>query len=99
MRVASTWHGLVATDERRGSKHGVVIAEVQPGSPAEASGFKVGDELLRVGALPVANALDVERGLFDVRPGQPATVKFRRGGNETALSLDVKPLRRLGRRP
>ncbi len=91
-RVASTWHGLVATDERRGSKHGVVIAEVQPGSPAEASGFKPGDELLRVGALPVANVLDLERGLFDVRPGQPATVKVRRGGTETALSLDVKPL-------
>jgi len=91
-RVASTWHGLVATDARRGSKRGVVIAEVQPGSPAEASGFKPGDELLRVGALPVANILDLERGLFDVRPGQPATVKVRRGGTETALSLDVKPL-------
>ncbi len=91
-RLASTWHGLVATDERRGSKHGVVIAEVQPGSPAEASGFKPGDELLRVGTLPVANVLDLERGLFDVRPGQPATVKVRRGGTETALSLDVKPL-------
>lgn len=91
-RVSSTWHGLVANDERRGSKHGVVIAEVQPGSPAEASGFKPGDELVRVGPLPVANVLDLERGLFDVRPGQPAIVKVRRAGIETALSLDVKPL-------
>jgi serine protease Do len=91
-RVSSTWHGLVATDERRGSKRGVVIAEVQSGSPGEASGFKPGDELIRIGTLPVANVLDLERGLFDVRPGQPATVKLRRGGVETALSLDVKPL-------
>jgi serine protease Do len=91
-RVSSTWHGLVANDERRGSKHGVVIAEVQPGSPGEASGFKPGDELVRVGPLPVANVLDLERGLFDVRPGQPAIVKVRRAGIETALSLDVKPL-------
>jgi serine protease Do len=91
-RLASTWHGLVAADERRGSKHGVVITEVQPGSPAEMSGFKPGDELLRVGTLSVANVLDLERGLFDVRPGQPATVTVRRGGAETALSLDVKPL-------
>jgi serine protease Do len=91
-RVSSTWHGLVATDERRGSKHGVVIAEVQSGSPGEASGFKPGDELIRIGTLPVANVLDLERGLFDVRPGQPTTVKLRRGGVETALSLDVKPL-------
>ncbi len=91
-RVASTWHGLVASDERRGSKHGVVIAEVQPGSPAEASGFKPGDELVRVGVVPVAHVLDLERGLLDVRPGQPAIVKIRRGTTETALSLDVKPL-------
>ena len=62
-----------------------MIAEVQPGSPAEASGFKPGDELVRVGALPVANVLDLERGLLDVRPGQPAIVKIRRGSTETAL--------------
>src|SRR5207237_7520249 len=35
-RVTSTWHGLVTAEQRRGSKRSVVIAEVQPGSPAEA---------------------------------------------------------------
>ena len=40
----------------------------------------------------IRNAMDVERGLLDVRPGQPASVKIRRGGTERALALDVRPL-------
>src|SRR5262249_17125798 len=68
-RLASTWHGLVASEQRRGSKRGVVVSEVQQGSPAEASGFKAGDELMKVGDLLVASPLDVERGMLDVRPG------------------------------
>jgi serine protease Do len=90
-RVASTWHGLV-TAERRGPKRCVVVAEVQPGSPAEASGFRVGDELIRVGELAIAHAIDLERGLLEVRPGRPASVKIRRGSTESALPLEVQPL-------
>ena len=44
-RLASSWHGLVSSEQRRGSKRGVVVSEVQQGSPAEAAGFKPGDEL------------------------------------------------------
>ncbi len=55
------------------------------------SGFKPGDELVRVGDLAVANTLDIERGLLDVRPGRPAKVTIRRGNIETAMTLDVKP--------
>ncbi len=91
-RVASTWHGLVTTEQRRGSKRAVVVAEVQAGSPAEASGFRVGDELIRVNDQAISNPIDIERGLLDVRPGTPATVKVRRGTTESALALDVRPV-------
>jgi len=90
-RLASTWHGLVSSEQRRGPKRGVVVSEVQQGSPAEASGFRPGDELLKVGDLTIASPLDVERGMLDVRPGRPATVAIRRGNSETAIPLDVKP--------
>ncbi len=89
-RLASTWHGIVATDQRRGSKRGLVIAEVQAGSPAEASGLKPGDELVRVGDLRVTSALDVERGMIDALPGQPTSVTVRRGAVETTLPLEVR---------
>ena len=91
-RVASTWHGLVTSDQRHGAKRGVVVLESQPGSPAEAAGFRPGDELVRVNEQSIANSIDVERGLLDVRPGRPANVTIRRSGTESALSLDVRPV-------
>ena len=89
-RLASTWHGLVAGEQRSGTRRRVVVSEVQSGSPAEAAGFKPGDELVRVGDLAVANTLDLERGMLDVRPGRPAQVAIRRGKTETTMPLDVR---------
>ncbi len=91
-RLASTWHGLVTSDQHRGASQGVVVAEVQPGSPAEASGFRPGDELVRVGELAITNSMDLERGLLDVRPGRPASVTIRRSGTESSVALDVRPI-------
>jgi serine protease Do len=89
-RLASTWHGLVAGEHRRGAKGRVIVSDVQTGSPAEAAGFKPGDELLRVDDLAVASLLDLERGMLDVRPGHPAKVAIRRGNAETTIALDVR---------
>ncbi len=89
-RLASAWHGLVSGEQRSGTKRRVVVSEVQSGSPAEAAGFKTGDELVRVGDLAVANSLDLERGMLDVRPGRPAQVAIRRGKTETTMPLDVR---------
>ena len=91
-RMAATWHGVVAVEQRRGSRRGVVISEVQRGSPAEAAGLQPGDELVRIGDLAIATTLDIERGLLDARPGRPANLTIRRGGKESALALDVRAL-------
>jgi serine protease Do len=89
-RLASAWHGLVSSEQRIGARRRVVVSEVQSGSPAEAAGFKTGDELIRVGDLAVASSLDLERGMLDVRPGRPAQVAIRRGKTETTMPLDVR---------
>jgi serine protease Do len=78
-RLKSAWHGLVSSEQWSGARRRVVVSEVQSGSPAEAAGFKPGDELVRVGDLAVASSLDLERGMLDVRPGRPALVAVRRG--------------------
>jgi serine protease Do len=91
-RLTAMWHGVVAVEQRRGARRGVVVAEVQPGSPAEASGLRAGDEVVRVGEIAVSSPIDIERGLLDSRPGRPASVTIRRGGNESALAMEVRPL-------
>ena len=73
-RIASTWHGLVVDDVSRGGQRAVVITQIQSGSPAESAGFKTGDELMRVGDLPVSSMIDLERGLLDSRPGRPTNL-------------------------
>jgi serine protease Do len=93
-RIASTWHGLIASDLPRGSERAVIITEIQPGSPGESAGFKVGDELVRIGEFSASCTIDLERGLLDSQPGRPTRLLIRREGLELPLSLDVRPLPR-----
>ncbi len=94
-RLASLWHGLVA-DELVNAAHArsVVLSDVQAGSPAELAGFKPGDQVVRVGEIQVSTPLDIERGFLDAAPGRPTRVQIRRGGQEQALNLEVKPVSR-----
>ena len=72
-RLASTWHGLVAGEQRSGARRRVVVSEVQPGSPAEAAGLQSRATSWSGWAIwPSRARLDLERGMLDVRPGQPA---------------------------
>jgi serine protease Do len=91
-RMAATWHGLAAVEMIRGGQRQLIVTDVQRGSPGEAAGVKTGDELLRIGSMPVSNAVDVERALLDARPGQPAKMAIRRNGAEASFTLDVRPL-------
>jgi serine protease Do len=93
-RLALKWHGLVAGESGPGEVRRVLLSEVQANSPAEAAGFRPGDHVVRIGELPVTNALDIERGLLDAQPGQPTRVLVRRDGKDQELPLDVRPLGR-----
>jgi serine protease Do len=93
-RLAATWHGLVGGETRNGTVRAVVLTEVQAGSPAEAAGFKPGDQVVRIGEMPVVTTLDIERGLLDLRPGQKAQVVFKRASQEQSLPIEVQPLAR-----
>jgi serine protease Do len=93
-RLMATWHGLVAGESRSGPTRTVVLTDVQAGSPAEAAGFKPGDQIVRVGDLAVTTPLDIERALLDLRPGHKADVLIRRSAQDSTLPLEIQSLSR-----
>lgn len=93
-RLANTWHGVLASEATGGDSRVVVVSDVQSGSPAEAAGLRPGDQLVRVNNLAVSSALDIERGLLDLRPGQRADVLVRRDGKEQTLAMEIRPVPR-----
>jgi serine protease Do len=71
---------------------GAVIASVAPGSPAAKAGLQPGDVIVREGTREVRNQFDWEAALLDLRVGQPASIRVRRGGREFDTQVQVADL-------
>ena len=69
-------------------KTGVLVARVEPGSPAALAGIAVGDVLVDVNGSKVDDALDVIAALASVRDDQKITVKVLR--DHKSQTLDVR---------
>jgi predicted metalloprotease with PDZ domain len=71
---------------------GVRIAQVQPGSPAEAAGLRPGDYLLQVGDIPVRDPSFGEqfRTRYARAEGTKLPVKIRRDDQTLDLQIDVR---------
>jgi serine protease Do len=90
-RVNRTWHGIVA---RHDGPRGVIVEAVHRQSPAESTGMKAGDVITRIGDVPVARPLDIERGLLGHRAGDSVSVTVLRAGSEEKLDLALVAVRR-----
>jgi serine protease Do len=62
---------------------GAVVANVQPGSPADNAGIQRGDVIVGVNRKPVKSAEDVSRALGEVPSGQDALVLVWSNGGST----------------
>jgi len=87
-RLRGRWHGLV-TQPGREFDGPLQVAKVESASPAEELGIKPGDEILRVGTLPVARPLDLERALLDRAVGEAVPVEIRRDGQTVTVELTL----------
>lgn len=90
-RVAQTWHGLVVRGDRDG---GAVVEAVCRQSPAEVVGVREGDLITRVGDVPVAHQLDLERALLGRKPGERVPLTVLRAGAEERIELPLVAVRK-----
>jgi serine protease Do len=73
-----------ATSVGGAGAEGVVVTEVQDGSPGQQNGFRTGDVILDVGGKTVANPADVRNALSDAQSGGKRSVLMRvKSGNNT----------------
>ncbi len=70
----------------------VVVEHIESGSPAEAAGIKVGDELTKLGNTPVLCSFDIDRALIDRPTGDSLPIVFRRRNEEKKSELALAPL-------
>lgn len=64
----------------------VLIAEVQPQSPAQAAGLLPNDRILRIAGQPIENIASV-REIVYTRLDQPTDLLIQRGGQELTISI------------
>ncbi len=68
---------------------GVLVADVMPGSPAEAGGLKSGDVIVDFQGQRTAEVPDLQRAVADAQPGTAARVTVLRDGRSEALSIKI----------
>jgi membrane-associated protease RseP (regulator of RpoE activity) len=69
---------------------GVMISKVEPGSPAEKAGMKVGDILTSVDGKEIKSSWDVQWKIRAQEEGQPVPVEIWRNGKVQTLSATIE---------
>lgn len=72
---------------------GVLVAEVDSGSPAAKAGLKAGDCITKAGSKEIASVSDLRRALDTASSGQqPVTLQVVRDRHEETLTVKLEPL-------
>jgi serine protease Do len=71
---------------------GALVAEVNPGSPAEKAGIHRGDVIIEFNGHPIHEMNELPRLVAGTPPGSKANLKVLREGKEKALNLTISEL-------
>lgn len=83
-----TWHGVLTASSDAG-EGGVLVRDVEPGSPAAVTGIEAGDTIREVNDVAVHRALDIERALLGLADGEKVKMEILRDGNAKSLDLQL----------
>jgi serine protease Do len=89
-KVSQVGHGIHCKEVLRDDaavRQQVVVDDVAPRSPAAAAGLKPGDVLVELASRPVSNRFDVERALWNCKPGDCVQAAIVRGGKCSRVDL------------
>jgi S1-C subfamily serine protease len=72
------------------ASEGLLVAHVEPGSPAEKAGLLLGDVLVKMGNQPVADTESVQLILRAQKAGDSLAISLVRGGTLLALTVQLE---------
>ncbi len=87
-RLDGAWHGVVAGNDDP-MHHEVVVAEVEPDSPAAAAGLQAGDVIASAGNCEVARRARFRAGTARASAGDSVSLVVRRRAKPVELSLKL----------
>jgi len=79
----------VSTAPPAGSQDGALVQEVSPGSPAERAGLRPGDLVVGIDGQAVQDYSELAARIRGHKPGDKATLKVIRDGDETTVSATL----------
>lgn len=77
---------------RLGSQQGAVIAQVEPGSPADRAGLRPRDVVLSVDGQPVRSSADLRNRIGLVEVDRTVTLELLRDGRRSRVNVKVSPI-------
>jgi membrane-associated protease RseP (regulator of RpoE activity) len=80
---------VITTGDRGGMSSQVIVSGVEPGSPADAAGLRLGDTLLAIGQVRGADAFTHITDRLRLAPGDSVSVIFLRNGLRQRVTVEA----------
>lgn len=98
-RHNQTYHGIAATELKRGAERKLIVQAARVDSPAAAAGLKSGDVVVRSAGVPIVDAADLERSLLGKPAGSEVPLVVLRDGDEKTLMIRLAEVSSSRRQP
>jgi serine protease Do len=72
------------------SKKGALVAQVEPGTPADKAGLKQKDVITEINGKPIKNDNDLRLKIYEIEPGTRVEIKVIREGKEKILTAKLE---------